>query len=131
MVFSLAGRDYTRIPCRDYTRTPRWTGGRAEATSESKTHLMLWGPPAGATIRCLEATPLDYLPSIIFHEIRTEIFMKFEILVTRDVLTATCPGPNLFPLTVVSAEALQGESFIGFVVRKSVFRENDCQEIPP
>ena len=36
------------------------------ATSESKTHLMLWGPPAGATIRCLEATPLDYLPSNIF-----------------------------------------------------------------
>jgi hypothetical protein len=22
-----------------------------------KTHLMLWGPPAGATIRCLETTP--------------------------------------------------------------------------
>ena len=52
--------------------------------------------------------------------------MKFEILVTRDVLTATCPGLNLFLLTLVSAEALQGESFIGFVVRKSVFRENDC-----
>ena len=56
---------------------------------------------------------------------KIKIFMKFEILVTRDVLTATCPGLNLFPLTVVSAEALQGESFIDFVVRKSVFREND------
>ena len=62
---------------------------------------------------------------------KIKIFMKFKILVTRDVLTATCPGLNLFPLTAVSAEALQGESFIGFVVRKSVFRENDCQEIPP
>ena len=48
---------------------------------------------------------------------KIKIFMKFEILVTRDVLTATCPGLNLFPLTVVSAEALQGESFIGFVFR--------------
>ena len=28
-----------------------------------KTHLMLWGPPAGATRRCLETTPLHYLPS--------------------------------------------------------------------
>ena len=57
--------------------------------------------------------------------------MKFEILVTRGVQTAICPGLNLFPLTIVSAVALHGESFIGFVVRKSVFRENDCQEIPP
>ena len=57
--------------------------------------------------------------------------MKFGILVTRDVLTANCLGLNFFPVTVVSAEALQGESFIGFVVRKSVFMENDCQEIPP
>ena len=57
--------------------------------------------------------------------------MKFEILVTRDVVTATCPGLNLFSLTAVSAEALQGESFIGFVVQKWFFRENDCQEIPP
>ena len=57
--------------------------------------------------------------------------MKLEILVTRGVQTATCTGLNLFPLTIVSAEALRGESFIGFVVQKSVFRENDCQEIPP
>jgi hypothetical protein len=30
---------------------------------DQKTHLMLWGLPAGATIRCLETTPLHYLPS--------------------------------------------------------------------
>ena len=57
--------------------------------------------------------------------------MKLEISVTRGFQTATCPGLNLFLLTIVSAEALQGESFIGFAVWKSDFRENDCKEIPP
>ena len=55
--------------------------------------------------------------------------MKFEILVTRGVQTATCPGLNLFPLTIVSAEALQAESFIGFVVQKLFFRKTTLRKL--
>ena len=62
---------------------------------------------------------------------KIKIFMKFKSLVTRGVQTATCPCLNLFSLTIVSTEALHAKSFMGFVVRKNVFRENDCKEIPP